>query len=640
MRYWSSRTRIGELFSALVIVLIWASPGIGQEQGWTSAQQKWWYTVSQGSRLLPATWFLALELPDSRMKVLDAQNIDALKYLPNDRSTLNPDGLPVGFVRDAGDDNNAQLMCSTFPTLCANGVMRQDWIGLNCSACHTNEISYRTRQAQVRRIRIDGGATLADFQTLLEQILSGLKQTLSDPEKFDRFAGRVLVRGGDEPARTKLKAELGEVVAWEQALADTNFAPLRYGYGRLDAQGHILNKISLLVGAPSQLKDFPADAPASYPHIWNAPQHSKVQWNGIAPNNHNINLSGKDINLGALGRNTGEVLGVFAHLDIERTSVLGGFQSSLRLPNMIRIERQLSTLRSPKWPADLPIDRRVADAGKDLFDRKCKSCHLPILGAEDTRTKFAPKMVSIAEAETDVWLACNTFLHRAKSGRLEGTSQLFGHSFADVDSTKDMLIRLSGGAIIWDFGQIVRQAYDDIFTPDAAATRPDRFPASTGAVEILPGIPAGLKKSRAEQCLRAASRSTFEAAGLAYKGRPLNGIWATAPYLHNGSVPTLYDLLLPAKVRNTRLSTDAIDQEPSPRRPDRFCVGSPEFDPKKVGFQSAPDGDGKCPAGTFEFNVQGPDGVPILGNYNSGHNYGTDLSGESRWALVEYLKGL
>ncbi|MFY0540739.1 hypothetical protein [Nannocystis pusilla] len=35
----------------------------------------------------------------------------------------------------------------------------------------------------------------------------------------------------------------------------------------------------------------------------------------------------------------------------------------------------------------------------------------------------------------------------------------------------------------------------------------------------------------------------------AYKARPLNGIWASSPYLHNGSVPTLHDLLLPAAQR-------------------------------------------------------------------------------------------
>ena len=56
---------------------------------------------------------------------------------------------------------------------------------------------------------------------------------------------------------------------------------------------------------------------------------------------------------------------------------------------------------------------------------------------------------------------------------------------------------------------------------------------------------------------------------LAYRARPLNGIWATAPYLHNGSVPSLYDLLLP-----------------SAQRPRIFYVGSWEFDPVHVGVET------------------------------------------------------
>src|SRR5690606_24698234 len=65
---------------------------------------------------------------------------------------------------------------------------------------------------------------------------------------------------------------------------------------------------------------------------------------------------------------------------------------------------------------------------------------------------------------------------------------------------------------------------------------------------------------------------------LSYKARSLNGIWATAPYLHNGSVPSLYDLLLPKKRPG--------DPEEGEYRPDEFMVGSREFDPVKVGFRT------------------------------------------------------
>jgi hypothetical protein len=98
----------------------------------------------------------------------------------------------------------------------------------------------------------------------------------------------------------------------------------------------------------------------------------------------------------------------------------------------------------------------------------------------------------------------------------------------------------------------------------------------------------------------------------AYRARPLNGIWATAPYLHNGSVPNLYDLLLPPT-----------------HRPKFFYVGSWEFDPVHVGVET-----GSPFAGSFTFDTRLP------GNSNSGHEYGTSLSEPERMALIEFLKTL
>lgn len=96
-----------------------------------------------------------------------------------------------------------------------------------------------------------------------------------------------------------------------------------------------------------------------------------------------------------------------------------------------------------------------------------------------------------------------------------------------------------------------------------------------------------------------------------YMARSLAGIWATAPFLHNGSVPTLYDLLQPAA-----------------KRPVRFPVGHREFDPKKLGFiLDAPNPD-------FVLDTT------IQGNSNSGHEFGVNLPEESKLDLLEYLKTL
>jgi hypothetical protein len=147
--------------------------------------------------------------------------------------------------------------------------------------------------------------------------------------------------------------------------------------------------------------------------------------------------------------------------------------------------------------------------------------------------------------------------------------------------------------------------------------------------EYLPGVDDPVKKDRARTCLTEIDPL------LSYKARPLNGIWATAPYLHNGSVPTLYDLLLPSSLRNVAEAGAPAELSPEPRRPERFFVGSREFDPNKVGLNST------AGTGAFEFRVRDDRGAPILGNYNSGHDYGNAaLDDSQRMMLIEYMKTL
>jgi mono/diheme cytochrome c family protein len=99
-----------------------------------------------------------------------------------------------------------------------------------------------------------------------------------------------------------------------------------------------------------------------------------------------------------------------------------------------------------------------------------------------------------------------------------------------------------------------------------------------------------------------------------YLAVPLDGLWLRAPYLHNGSVPSLTDLL------NAPQS-----------RPSRFWRGYDVYDPAKVGFVS--DGPEAQRLGTV-YDTSRP------GNANTGHSYGTDLPADSKRALLEYLKTL
>ncbi len=104
-----------------------------------------------------------------------------------------------------------------------------------------------------------------------------------------------------------------------------------------------------------------------------------------------------------------------------------------------------------------------------------------------------------------------------------------------------------------------------------------------------------------------------------YVNSLLDGIWLRAPYLHNGSVPTLRDLL------------NAVE-----KRPEKFCRGSDVYDWKNVGFMSAigqDTGRGGC-GSYFTYDTT------ALGNSNYGHLYGSDLSAEEKEALLEFLKTL
>jgi hypothetical protein len=99
-----------------------------------------------------------------------------------------------------------------------------------------------------------------------------------------------------------------------------------------------------------------------------------------------------------------------------------------------------------------------------------------------------------------------------------------------------------------------------------------------------------------------------------YVSVSLDGLWLRAPYLHNGSVPSLQDLL-----------------EKPEDRPQSFYRGFDVYDQNKVGFIS--EGEEAQRVG-FKYDISVP------GNSNQGHIYGTDLAVKDKQALVEYLKTL
>jgi hypothetical protein len=99
-----------------------------------------------------------------------------------------------------------------------------------------------------------------------------------------------------------------------------------------------------------------------------------------------------------------------------------------------------------------------------------------------------------------------------------------------------------------------------------------------------------------------------------YAAMPLDGIWLRAPYLHNGSVPTLRDLL-----------------NPSDQRPAVFWRGYDVYDFDKVGFVSS---GAEAERAGFRYDTS------ARGNGRQGHTYGIDLDDRAKRELLEYLKTL
>ena len=512
------------------------------DQNWGPVETIWYYYADQGSRLIPRDTLLNLERADSTEPFASPETFTRYRYLLQAPTPNNPDGLPVGFAR--------------------NG----DHVGLTCAACHTGQIVY-----EGTAVRIDGAPSMADFNGLLAELEASLRATLADPEKLARFCEAAEL--DEAQARLSLQQSLGFFESY-----NPTFETVPGGYGRLDAIGGIVNQAIRFTSGTGNLVE--ADAPTSYPLLWDAPRHDYLQWTGFSDN----------AGPGSLGRNVGEVVGVYGDIQVtglrsERDNK-AGFHSSIEAHNLVDMEETMWKLQSPVWPEDvLPaIDTARAERGAALYAQECASCHA-LLDRDDSKRRVTAQIIGLEEVGTDPRTALNLADARLPTGVLEGT-----------------------------------------LTPDGSGVYGSEAPAAEVLGAIIPNI---LKQNKAAVIRTVANAKRWDmsdkpkqgdhppdteddpfASWRAYKARPLNGAWASAPYLHNGSVPTLYDLLLPVG-----------------ERPAQFAVGRWSYDPVKVGYVS----DGEAP---WVLDTSLP------GNQNIGHTYGTTLSDEDRWALVEYLKTL
>jgi hypothetical protein len=553
------------------------------KQGWTEDERQAFYTTSQGSHMIPYAWFKALQRLDVDEPFAGDQ-LQRYGYLPNEKSKLNPEGLPVGFVID--------------------GTAATGELGMTCAACHTGQIEY-VKNGVTQQLRIDGAPAAANFQLFLADLTAATRATLSDPARFDKFAHAALGSRYSSSRLDTLKSDFSDWVKQWGNFMDKSLPASPWGPGRLDAFGMIFNRVAAKdLGIDGNFKV--ADAPVSYPFLWNASRQDRTQWNGGVPNGLYIN---------AIGRNAGEVFGVFADF-APRKQLLPPYHNyrnnSLNFTNLQAQEEKITSLRPPPWPFD--IDQDLVDKGRVLFAERCGSCH------EERRIPPEGLWVTkVVDAKTDPKMYQNS-LRTSETGILNGalSPNPPGSKLGATAATGDILATTVVGALFGDAIPPLPRLPNPkagvwlAINKDIASLFADN--------EKLPSLISLLEPSvrdnvRTHIEARVANMYKMPGEPNAYESRVLHGIWATAPYLHNGSVPNLYELLL----------------SPDKRSPS-FMVGSRKYDPDKVGYVTteSPYKDGTL--------VVGSGAQP--GNSNAGHDYSGDLNDDQRKALLEYLKQL
>ncbi|MGX1176338.1 di-heme-cytochrome C peroxidase [Pseudomonas sp. R151218B TE3479] len=548
---------------------------------WSAAERQTYYFTPQGTQVkgLRYDWFTALELPFSQQRFASPEYLARFGFLidpAQKASPGNPGNLPVGFARHQNPGSTEQFL------------------DITCAACHTGELRFKGQA-----IRIDGGSAQhvlpSSVPTLRggsfgQALVASLASTYYNPWKFERFARQVLGKDYDarhDELRKAFKASLDTFlrVAWNDT--HRGLYPTEEGPGRTDAFGRIAN--ASFGDAISAENYRVANAPVDYPQLWEMWTFDWVQWNGSAQQ--------------PMARNVGEALGVGATLsffDAQGKPLQGDarYPSSVRVRDLNKIEETLQLLKPPVWPEALlgAIDKPLAAKGRALFTENCAGCHVPKVVQGPDRPVQQLHMLPVQVIGTDPGTANNIADHRFDLTSLQWDPAELAKLDVQLHPAPTEPLDLSqlsvakGLAYVTAF--VENRAYRD------AGVTPVERPALDGF-----GLPIGVRELRA------------------YKARPLAGVWATPPFLHNGSVPTIYQLL-----------------SPQAERASTFYKGTFEYDPRHLGYRTEAFTNG------FLFDTR------ITGNHNSGHEFragergngviGRLLQPQERWALLEYLKVL
>jgi len=501
-------------------------------------------------------------------------------------------------------------------------------------------------------VRYDGGPAMTNLTELISVLAIALIETYVDDSKFEHFSQRILgitnTASNQKNLRKSLKHTLSNQLQGIVRLKELQVAGLRNtfrkdiaenpfrnriktikkiindrkkstteGFTRLDALNRIGNTV---FGTDTgNLKNVAVtNAPVNYPHLWNTSWFLWVQYDASI--------------MGPMIRNSGEAMGVAAYAKLDQNAS-DNFDSSVKLDNLFWMESLLGGtipptknkkfygLQPPQWRADIfgKIDEEKHAQGAKLYVELCQECHLPPMDSEqfwsDTYWTEPDKrnlsyldlpIVDINYIGTDPQealvlmerkvdtsnIGLNTTVYLENKEWFTKKPVYFGSKSTNckpvtVTDGEAQPFSLSLGAAVQSVNDYWYKTHN---TPESQQEKMN-----------------GYRKN----CLRAP---------YAYKARPLDGIWATAPFLHNGSVPNIYALLSPMQ-----------------ERPNKFYLGSLDYDTKKMGYKMIKS------KKFFELDTA------ITGNSNKGHEFsntpgkgviGRGLSEKERYQPIEYLKDI
>ena len=351
--------------------------------------------------------------------------------------------------------------------------------------------------------------------------------------------------------------------------------PSDWGPGRIDAIAAIVNRlVADQTGIPQNFST--PLAPTKMPFLWNSPDGTWNQWRGVQQD--------------PIKRNEAEAMGVFI-------AYRPALQDAGRRP-----------LRFGRVAPQSPEDRgRAKPFGTSEMAGRCLWQDRPPEGLEG-KALFAKDCAGCHNSYPYTWTEPNKY----------------GKRFLEVGLVPDQIVGTDPG----QFKDLRPYVITGHLSSQLPPPYKDKKFVPTGVLynilqeEILAKSLVPLKFDP-DQSIAIHGYREFPlpvpTQGL-YKAAPRDGVWATPPFLHNGSVPNLYEMLIPAKERTKK-----------------FYIGR-EFDPVKVGLDTSEK------PGSFLLDTSLP------GNSNAGHSFengprgdgviGPLLTDEQRWEIIEYLKSI